>query len=255
MAGIFPGLLLAFLFMTYIFLHSVITKKTPKEKVLSLKETALSVLGIWPLLLLVSLVLGTIYLGIATPTEAGGLGAFGAIIAAFLMKGLTWKTLRQGLEDALNLTVMIGLIIVGAFVMAAVLANLGVPQFLAEFIVSINLSPLGFIVLISLFYSALGCVMDGLAMVIMTIPILFPIVVALGINPVWFGVLVIIYGEMAAITPPVGINLFIMQGVTGEPLHRIAKGVFPFFLCLMLGIVLLVLCPEIALWIPQTMMR
>lgn len=251
-AGIFPGIMLASLFMTYIVVRTLIVKDIKSEK-LGLKQTCLRLLGIWPVIALFVLVLGTIYAGICTATEAGALGCTGAFIVAIVFRQLSWRNMRLALRDATRITIMIFFILVGAMLFGYSLSNYGVPQYLLRLVIDANLTQYQFLGILTVFYFILGMFMDGAAMQMVTLPIVFPAVVGAGINPVWYGVVMCMYGEMCALTPPVGMNLFVVQGIAEVPLETIIKGVIPFVVCILLALVLLVIWPEIALFLPSAM--
>lgn len=252
-AGIFPGILMAILFSSYLAIYCKLTKQPIPVYKAAWKPTALGLISTWPVVVLFLFMMGTIFFGICTPTETAGVGAILAIFVAIIVRKFNIKMVKEAFSSALRISVMIFFIIVGAMVAMASLSNLGIPQDLSNMVVEANLSALTLLLVLSALFIVLGCLMDSLAIMICILPIVFPLVTAVGIDPVWFGVIVIVYIEMAAITPPIGANLFVLQGITGYPIDVIASGVLPFFLLEVLTIVILYIFPEIALFLPNLM--
>jgi len=255
MAGILPGLLLAGIYSSYIIYRGIrnpeIAPKTQesyswKERIVGLKDIA-------PVLILILMVLGSIYGGIATPTEAAALGVFGATIFACINKRMNKKIMFECLIGAVKTNAMIMLIVVGAGFLSRVMGFLGIPAAITTAITELNLSPYTLMLLLGGFYIILGCLLDGFSIVVMTLPIALPMVVAAGFDPIWFGIYLILMVEVSQITPPVGFNLFVIQGLTGEPILNIAKYAFPFFLLMLLTTAILTIFPEIALILPKLM--
>lgn len=252
MAGIFPGIMLAILFSTYVAIRCKITDYHIPQTKLSFGKTLLSLLSTWPVAVLFLSLMGAIFFGVATPTEAAGCGVTFALIVSIALKKFSRSMLITAFTSALRVSVMLLFIFSMGMVLGKSVSYLGVPQALARYLSS-GFSPLQVLMMITAMYVVMGCVMDGLAIKLTTLPIIFPIIKALGIDPIWFGVVAVIYGEVAAITPPIGSNLFVLQGITGKPLDRIAASVLPFFLLYMLAIVILYVFPQIALFLPQLM--
>jgi C4-dicarboxylate transporter DctM subunit len=198
-------------------------------------------------------VLGSIYAGIATATEAAAVGVIGAMVLSALQGSLTRSSFKEALMGATRLYCMIALILAGAAFLTLCMGYIGLPRHLAEFVSSLHLSPFGLILALSVFYAILGCFLDGISMVVLTMGVILPTVQAAGIDMVWFGIFVVVVVEMAQITPPVGFNLFVLQGMTGKEITYIARVTLPFFL-LMCGMVLLLWwVPGIATWLPGKM--
>ncbi len=255
LAGILPGLLLAGLYMLSIY---ILCKRNPQlgpaGPNVPLKEKMLALTGTWSMLLLFVLVMGGIYLGVFTPIEAAGVGASGALVIAVIRKKMSFSILLKCLQDTLRTTAMIFLILIGAEIFTLFLGASKLPMLLADVVGA--LPPHRYIVLsiILMLFVILGCVMDGIAMIVLTIPIIFPVVQALNFNPIWFGVLMVIVLEMGLITPPVGLNVFIIKGVAKDvPLKVIFKGIIPFLVASVVAIILIMILPEIALYIPTQM--
>jgi TRAP-type C4-dicarboxylate transport system permease large subunit len=200
------------------------------------------------------LVMGGIYAGIFTPTEAGGIGAFGAFVIALFRRRINFKSLIFCLRDSMQTTSMIFLILIGASVFNVFMSVSQLPMHLADYIQTFEVNR--FVVLsgILFLYIVLGCIMDGFAMIILTIPILFPILMAMGFDPIWFGVIMVIVLEMGLITPPVGLNVFILKGVAKDvPMNTIFKGIWPFLISSVAAIIVIMIFPQIALFIPYRM--
>jgi tripartite ATP-independent transporter DctM subunit len=254
MAGLLPGILLASLFVATIM---IITARRPgagpagprssfKEKIVSLK-------GTWHTLLLFLLVLGGIYGGVFTPTEAGAIGAFGAIVITALSRRLTIKGLFSSLLEAGQTTAMVFLLIIGAYILMKFLAVSKLPFMLSETIAGVPLPRMAIFAGIILLYVILGMFLDIFSAVIITIPVIYPMILALGFDPIWFGVVVVIVIEMGLVTPPVGLDVFILSGAIDVPLFTIFRGVLPFLVAMIICIVLLAIFPQIALFLPSTM--
>jgi C4-dicarboxylate transporter DctM subunit len=254
MAGILPGILLAALFVITIL---ILTKNNPeigppgprrstREKIASLKNT-------WAMVLLFLCVMGGIYVGVFTPSEAGAIGAFGAIIITAAGRRLTLRNFFSSLLETGQITAMIMFLFVGAMIFMRFLAITKLPFALAESVRSLPLPPYAIFSVIVLVYILLGMFLDVVSAVALTIPIIFPTVVALGFDPIWFGVIVTLVQEMGLITPPVGMNVFVLAGATEVPIGIMFRGVLPFVLAMLVGIVLLSVFPQIALFIPNMM--
>jgi tripartite ATP-independent transporter DctM subunit len=255
MAGIFPGLLLSGIYSSYIIYRGIrnpeIAPKTQesyswKERLVGLKDLA-------PTLILILMVLGSIYGGIATPTEAAALGVLGAAIFAFLNRRMNLKILFECLVGAVKTNAMIMMIVVGAGFLSRTMGFLGIPAAITRTITELGLSPYMLMILLGLFYIILGCLLDGFSIVVMTLPIALPMVTAAGFDPIWFGIYLILMVEVSQITPPVGFNLFVIQGLTNEPIVQVAKYALPFFFLMLLTTAILTLFPDIALFLPNLM--
>ena len=252
-AGILPGLCLAALLSVFIILASKAKPSlAPKVEPADWSKRFSSLWRVWPTLLLSVTVLGTIYGGVATPTEAAGLGAFGAMVIALAYGKLTRSNLKTSLLATVRVTSMILFLIFGGVCFAFVLSSLGIPILLADFIVGLDVNRWVVMILINVLYLIMGCFIDPLGILIITLPVLFPIVTKLGFDPIWFGIIVTINSEIGMITPPVGFNLFVLKGVVPPEvsLGDIIRGSIPFVGVLALGLVLLMVFPEIALWLP-----
>ncbi len=255
MAGILPGILLAALFILAIYLQCRLNPKMgPKGAKTTWNEKFTSLYSTWPMLFLFALVMGGIFYGIFTPTEAGGIGAFGAFIIALIKKKLNMQTLIESMLATGSMTAMIFLVIIGASIFSSFLALTGIPMLLADSIVTLALPKIIILIIIILIFIALGCVMDCFSIMILMVPILFPIILALEFNPIWFGVIMVIVLELGLITPPVGLNVFVIKGAAPDvPLTTIFKGIWPFMIAAVACIAIIILFPQIVLFLPSNM--
>jgi tripartite ATP-independent transporter DctM subunit len=254
-AGILPGILVSGLFMLYIYvicrLDPTLGPQGPKttflEKLVSLRAT-------WRVIVLFGVVIGGIYFGVFTATEAGAIGAFGALLAGLTRRGLTWQNFVTSIVDAGKIIAMTFIILIGAFILNLFLSLSRLPIEFANFIVGLHVSSLLIMILICVVYMILGCLISGLALITLTVPIFYPVVMALGYDPIWFGVVIVLTNEMAVITPPVGINVYAITGVAKDvPMEVIFRGIFPFFLMLVLALAILTVFPQIATLLPSMM--
>lgn len=256
MAGVFPGLLLSGIYSIYIIYRGIrnpaIAPKTQesyswKERLVGLKDLA-------PTVILILMVLGSIYGGVATITEAAALGVLGATVFAFLNRQMNLKILFECLVGAVKTNAMIMMIVVGAGFLSRAMGFLGIPAAITRTITEMGLSPYMLMLLLGGFYIILGCLLDGFSIVVMTLPIALPMVTAAGFDPIWFGIYLILMVEVSQITPPVGFNLFVIQGLTGEPIVKIARYALPFFFLMLLATAILTIFPDIALFLPNLML-
>jgi tripartite ATP-independent transporter DctM subunit len=253
MAGIVPGLVLAAMFMGWIALRAWREPALvpPMEPPIPRAEALKSLANLSPILFLICFVMGSLYFGFASITEAAAIGVLGALIVALAQRTLSLSALWQALLGTVRTCSMIGLILVGALFLSKAMARLGLPAEIAAAIESWSLHPYVLIMVLLLFYLALGCVLDGLSAIVMTLPVTLPLAVAAGFDPIWYGVFLIITIEMAQITPPVGFNLFVIQGLTQDHLFRIAGWAWPFCVIMMMFTGLITLFPEIVMWLPH----
>ena len=254
-AGVLPGMMLAGLFSGWLMLWAW---RRPQDVPaadtrLSLAERVRASRHLIPVLLLIGGVLGGIYSGIATATEAAALGVVGALLISAAQGSLTWQTFRDSLLGGTRLYCMIALILAGAAFLTLSMGYIGLPRHLAEWIATLGLSKVELLLALMGFYILLGCFLDGISMVVLTLGVILPTVQAAGIDLIWFGIFIVIVVEMAQITPPVGFNLFVMQGMTGRDIGWIARATAPFFMLLVVGAALLVAFPGIATWLPAQM--
>ena len=254
-AGVFPGLLLAGLFMGYVVIWSLLNpEKIPApDRHFSLKEKLYESRHLIPVVLLIVLVLGSIYVGVATATEAAALGVVGALALSGVQGSMNWKTFKDSLMGATRLYCMIALILAGAAFLTLAMGYIGLPRHLAEWIGSIGLAPFWLLFGLMIFYIVLGCFLDGISMVVLTMGVILPTILKAGIDPIWFGIFIVLVVEMAQITPPVGFNLFVLQGMTKKEITYIAKVALPFFFLMMVAVLLIYFIPGIVTWLPANM--
>ncbi len=254
-AGIVPGLLLAGLFMGYTMLWALRQPKAipPADRALSLREKLAESAHLIPVLLLILAVLGSIYAGYATATEAAALGVLGALAVAAAQRSLSWRTFWDSLMGATRLYCMIALILAGSAFLSLSMGFIGLPRNLAEGIGALGLSPFALILLLMVFYIVLGCFLDGISMVVLTMAVLLPTLQTAGIDLLWFGIYVVIVVEMAQITPPVGFNLFVLQGMTGHQISYVARAAFPYFFMMVIAVLLIWYFPSLVTYLPSQM--
>lgn len=258
-AGIIPGLFLMLAFLVVIGVSAKLKPEAaPKEPPSSWKEKFTSLLGLAPVLALIGVVLGTIYMGVATATEAAAFGVTGAFLLALVYRRINKQMLRETFLATATTTAMIMFILVGAFLLQFVVAFLGLPSAMTKYVISLNLTGLEVVLIICVLYLVLGMFMESLSMVVVTIPVLLPVLQTLGVDLIWFGVIVVILVETALVTPPMGLNLFILQGLTrtegdkGTHSIEVFMGVLPFLIALMLILGLIIAYPQIATWLVYT---
>ena len=254
-AGVIPGILLAALFSGYIVVWSLLHpgQIPPRDARMSFAQKVKESGSLIPVVLLITAVLGSIYAGIATATEAAGVGVVGALVLSSLQGSMSWGTFKESLMGATRLYCMIAMILAGAAFLTLAMGYIGLPRHLAEWISSLGLSQFGLIMALMVFFIILGCFLDGISVVVLTMCVLMPTVLAAGIDPIWFGIFVVLVVEMAQITPPVGFNLFVLQGMTGKELPYIARVALPMFLLMVAAVLLIYFVPGIVTWLPQQM--
>jgi len=257
MAGIVPGLILAWFFMTYIGVISVrYPHLVPKRLKFSWRAALFAIGDIWPTLLLIFLVLGTIYLGVATPTESAAFGASGSLILVTVYRRLTWQTVKESALGAVKISAWIMLILLGAQILSMGLSSLQVPVKLTELITAMAINRMVVLAIIIVFYLILGCFIDAISMIILTVPVVYPLMTSLGFDPIWLGVMLTICIEMGLVTPPVGMNLYVIHGITeGKYLRDIIIGVVPFLICMILLLIVITVFPILATWLPGQMFK
>ena len=255
-AGILPGLLLTSLFALTIYLLCRRNPAlAPPGAKATWKERLVSMTGIGEMLILFALVMGGIFVGFFTPTEGGAAGAAGAIILALARRQLTWRGFLDSLADTTRITAMVFLIVTGATIFGRFMAVTRIPSELGAWVGGLPFPPSVIMAFIIFGYLIGGCFMDSLALVTLTIPVLYPVITALGFNSIWFGVIIVLVAEMGVITPPVGINVYVIKGVAPDvPLETIFKGIFPFLCALVACVAILIAFPQIALFLPSFMM-
>ena len=253
MAGIFPGILLAALFILTIYIWvSINPQMAPRIQKQSLQAKVRSLTGLIEVIILFVIVMGGLFIGVFTPTEAGAVGALGGVVIPLVRRQLTWQGFLQALYSSTMTTCMILMIVAGATVFGHFLAVTTIPSVLSSWVVSLPLPSWAVMIVVMFFFFIGGCFMDALGMILLTIPIFFPVAIALGYDPIWFGVVIVLVTELGVITPPVGINVYVVSGIAKDvPLEIIFKGAIPFVLTLLAYLVLMVLFPQIALFLPN----
>jgi C4-dicarboxylate transporter, DctM subunit len=254
-AGVIPGLVLMALFMSYIMAWSLIhgAPRRTRDRKFTWRETLAASRSLAPVLLLIVGVIGSIYAGFATPTEAAVVGVVGALAIAWATGGLTRQTFVDSLAATTRTSCMIMFILVGAAFLTAAMGFLGTPRQMGEWISAMNLGPYELIAILVVFYTILGCFLDGISMIVLTMAVVVPAVQVVGIDLVWFGIFVVIVIEMSQITPPVGFNLFVVQSLTGANIIEVALAALPFFILMIVMVILMTVFPEIVMLLPRTM--
>jgi C4-dicarboxylate transporter DctM subunit len=254
-AGVLPGVLLASLFSGYLIWWALRHPEQvpPADAPMSLRLKLWESRHLIPVMLLIAAVLGSIYAGIATATEAAAVGVVGALVLSALQGSLNWGTFKAALMGGTRLYCMIALILAGAAFLTLSMGYIGLPRHLAEWIASLGLSQAELLIALALFYILLGCFLDGISMVVLTMGVIMPTVLKAGIDPLWFGIFIVLVVEMAQITPPVGFNLFVLQGMTRREIGWIARVTLPFFLLMLVAVALIYFFPQIVTWLPQQM--
>ncbi len=256
-AGILPGIMIALIFMSYVIFWSLINKKQMPKIIeeYSIFEKIKRSKQLLPVIFLISAVIGSIYTGIATATEAASLGVVGALILSYFQKSLTLETFKTSLLGATKTSCMIAFILAGSTFLSLAMGFTGLPRNLAVWIQNMDLSPYVLIFVLMIFYIILGMFLDGISAVVLTMAIIEPMIRQAGFDMIWFGIFLVIVVEMAQITPPVGFNLFVLQGMANKDMGYIARSAFPLFLLMVLAVILVVIFPEIALWLPEQMIK
>lgn len=254
-AGVLPGILLVTLFVGYVIIWSMINadKLPPADPSLPLREKLRRSRRLIPVMLLIAGVIGSIYAGIASPTDAAAVGVVLALILSWSSASLTRQTFMDGLMGATKTSAMIAFILAGAAFLTVSMGFTGIPRMLAGWIGALHLSPYALLAALTVFFVILGCFLDGISVVVLTTSVILPMVEQAGIDPLWFGIYVVIVVEMSQITPPVGFNLFVIQSLTGRNILQVAKAALPFFMLLLLALALIVVFPKIVTYLPNLM--
>ncbi|MEL6519509.1 MAG: TRAP transporter large permease subunit [Pseudomonadota bacterium] len=254
-AGVLPGLVLALMFMGYVALYSRLSSRwsPDAEPVMSLAEKFANSTYLLPVIGLIVVVIGSMYLGWATATEAAAFGVVGALLLALVQGSLNWSTFTSSLMGATRTSAMIALILAGAAFLSLAMGFTGLPRGLAELIEQWQLSRFELLMVLLVFYIILGCFLDGISSVVLTMAVVEPMIRAAGIDLIWFGIFIVVVVEMAQITPPIGFNLFVLQGMTDHEMGFIAKSAIPMFLIMVLMVFVLIAFPELATWLPDNM--
>jgi tripartite ATP-independent transporter DctM subunit len=253
MAGVFPGLVLAGMFMAYVAILSRVSAKynPDPEPRMSLMERLKNSRFLLPVILLILLVIGSMYGGYATATEAAAFGVLGSFVLATFQGSLNWKSFSESLMGATRTSAMIALILAGAAFLSLAMGFTGLPRALAEWISSLQLSRFELLMALLVFYIVIGCFLDGISSIVLTIAVVEPMIRQAGIDLIWFGIFVVVVVEMAQITPPIGFNLFVLQGMTSHEMNYIAKAALPMFAIMVLMVFILIAFPGLATWLPE----
>lgn len=251
-AGIFPGLLIASLYSGYIMIISIVKPSVAPStgETLTFLQRVRGVWNLYPIFILMGIVLGAIYSGIATPSEAAAVGVSAALLLTIITRQLTKKIFVESLMSSIKVSAMVCSILMCASVLSTAMGYVHIPAELANYIASFKLSPYALILILSFFYIVLGFFLEGISIIVMSLPITLPMIIQAGFDPVWFGIYLVLMVELAQITPPVGFNLFVIQGLTGHQIGRIALAALPFFLLMCMGVIILTAFPGITLWLP-----
>jgi len=254
-AGVLPGLLVIALFMAYVSIWSATgrVKTPPKDPPMSFGEKLKASRTLLPVALLIFGVVGSIYLGLASPTDSAAVGVVVALLMSWLFGDLNWRTFKEGLISATLSSSMIAFILAGSAFLTIAMGYSGLPAAIARWITDMNMSHFALLAALTVFFIAMGCFLDGISIVVLTTAVLLPAVQASGIDSIWFGVYLVLVVEMGQLTPPVGLNLFVLQGMTGRDILYISKAAFPFFLMLNLAVVFVAMFPDIVLTLPRMM--
>jgi len=254
-AGILPGLLLISLFMGFVIVWSILRpdRTPPNDMQMSFGEKVWASRRLIPVVCLIVAIIGSIYGGFATPTEAATVGVLGALMLAAVTRTLTWESFSASVLGAVRTSCMITFILAGAAFLSMAMGFTGLPRALANWVDTLALSPTMLLVALTLVYIVLGCFLDGVSMIVLTSSIVLPMIIQAGIDPLWFGIYVVIVVEMAQITPPVGFNLFVLQGMTGRDILQVTAASMPFFFLMILGIAIITAFPQIVTFLPSVM--
>ncbi|WP_237217478.1 TRAP transporter large permease [Falsiroseomonas oryziterrae] len=254
-AGIIPGLMLMVLFSGYIAIWSLLNPRLtpPADPPMPFREKLRASGQLIPVVLLIGFVMGSIYFGWATATEAAVFGVVGALALSAWGRTLSWKSFTDSLMGAVRLSCMINLILAGAAFLTKAMAYSGIPAAMAEWVGAQGFSPFTIILVLTLIYLVLGCFIDGISMIVLTASVVLPIIAATGFDLIWFGIFIVLVVELAQITPPVGFNLFVLQGLTGKDILTVTRNTLPFFCLMVLAVVLVTLFPGIVTFLPNTM--
>ncbi|MEJ8474670.1 TRAP transporter large permease [Roseibium algae] len=256
MAGILPGAMLCLLFMGYVAIWASLNraKMPPQEEPVPFVERLKATRRLFPVIGLIAGVIGSIYAGLAAPTEAAAIGVVLSLLLSWASGTLNRKSFMDALMGATRTSCMIAFILAGAAFLTVAMGFTGIPRELAGWIGSLGLSPLQLLAALTVFFVVLGCFLDGISVVVLTTSVILPMVQQAGLDLIWFGIYLVLVVEMSQITPPVGFNLFVLQGMTGYNIFKVARMALPFFLLMVLAVVLIIAFPGLALWLPESML-
>ena len=257
-AGVLPGIVMSLIFMAYIWVRVAVTPSLvpPAEARPTWAERFSSLAGVAPMFLLILLVLGSIWLGYATPTEAAAVGASAAMVLALASRRLNWRVFAESVASTIRTTCMVLFIIVGAQILTYALVKTGASRALTAWVVGLGLSKWILFAIVTVLYIFLGCIIDGVSMMVLTLPILYPIIIAAGFDPIWFGIALVILIELGNVTPPVGLNMFVIHGISGgRPIGEVIWGSLPFGILMLVVLDLIGIFPGLVSWLPSTLVR
>jgi C4-dicarboxylate transporter, DctM subunit len=256
-AGVVPGIMMVILFMAYVIVWALLNpgKTPPSDIVMTLGQRLWASRRLIPVAALIALVVGTIYGGFATPTEAATIGVLGSLALSFLYRSLTWSNFVASLVGATQTSCMIAFILAGASFMTMAMGYTGIPKAAAAFIASYQLSVYGLLAALTVLYVILGFALDGISMVVLTSSVVQPMIRQAGIDPVWFGIFIVLLVQVAELTPPVGFPMFIMQMMTGRSLLYVSRAAFPFFVLLLVGTAIIIVFPDLVTYLPNRMLN
>lgn len=252
-AGVVPGLLVAFIYSMYIIIKCIFNPSLAPAsgESITLAKLVGSVKDLMPIIILIVLVLGGIYSGIATPSEAAALGVAVTILLTIVMRTFSWKIVIEAAIGSIRSSCMVCTILVAAAFLSSAIGYLHIPANLVVLIDSMNLSPYALLAILVVFYLFLGLFLDGISIIVMSLPITLPLILQAGFDPIWYGVFLVLMVELAQMTPPVGFNLFVLQGLTGQSISKIVHAALPFFLLMCLAVLIIILYPPLTLWLPN----
>jgi len=256
MAGVVPGLLLTGMFMAYIFVHALIRPEiAPKMPSPSLPQFLKALIDVVPFVLLIMFVLGTIYAGLATPTEAAALGCIAVIVLCKMFGSMTWKIFNDSLQSTVIVVGNILYIVLAAYLFSYAISYAGIGESITQWVISLKLNKFEFFVAVFILYTILGCLVESVGMIVITVPLLFPLLPQFGIDPVWFGIMLVVFVELGQISPPIGINLYVVQAMWSGKLSDVVLGTIPFHMIMLVLLLILVMWPDVALWLPARMIQ
>lgn len=256
LAGFIPGFILSLMFIMAVILWAFLdSKAAPKTAIkLTLKQKILSLRKIWIFVVLMVACLGTIYIGVATPTEAAGLGAFGSLFLALVMKRLTWQILKESLLGTVEVTCMVLFLLLGGLILSHVLLSKNVPAVVIEFTSSLGLPDWGILIALYGLYAISGCLLDGITLMIISLPIVAPLIASINMSLLWFGIAIVLLVEVSQITPPVGMNLYIIRNISGGKIEDVIMGSLPFLVPIVITLIIITLFPSLVLYLPKLIM-
>ena len=256
MAGVVPGLLLTGMFMAYIFVQALIRPEiAPKMPSPSLPQFLKALIDVVPFVLLIMFVLGTIYAGLATPTEAAALGCIAVIVLCKMFGSMTWKIFNDSLQSTVIVVGNILYIVLAAYLFSYAISYAGIGESITQWVISLKLNKFEFFVAVFILYTILGCLVESVGMIVITVPLLFPLLPQFGIDPVWFGIMLVVFVELGQISPPIGINLYVVQAMWSGKLSDVVLGTIPFHMIMLVLLLILVMWPDVALWLPARMIQ